>query len=63
MSLSDQGIGVDEGDLEAIFDRFRQVSRDSLREKPRGTGLGLPISREIINHYGGQIWVESEVEP
>jgi PAS domain S-box-containing protein len=60
MSLSDQGVGIDEENLEAIFDRFRQVSRDSLREKPRGTGLGLPISREIITHYGGQVWVESE---
>jgi signal transduction histidine kinase len=59
VSLSDQGIGIEEQDFEAIFDRFRQVSKDSLREKPRGTGLGLPITREIITRYGGQLWVES----
>ncbi|MFD2271156.1 ATP-binding protein [Undibacterium arcticum] len=27
--------------------------------KPKGTGLGLPISREIISHFGGKLWVES----
>lgn len=59
VSLSDQGMGIEEKDFEAIFDRFRQVSRDSLREKPRGTGLGLPITREIISRYGGRLWVES----
>ena len=59
VSLSDQGIGIEEQDFEAIFDRFRQVSKDSLREKPRGTGLGLPISREIVSRYGGRLWVES----
>jgi len=59
LSLSDQGIGIEEQDFEAIFDRFRQVSKDSLREKPRGTGLGLPITREIVTRYGGQLWVES----
>jgi len=61
VSLSDQGIGIEQQDFEAIFDRFRQVSRDSLREKPRGTGLGLPITREIISRYGGRLWVESAI--
>ena len=57
--VADYGVGIEEKDFEAIFDRFRQVSKDSLRDKPRGTGLGLPISREIIEHYGGRVWVES----
>jgi len=59
MSLSDQGIGIDERDFEIIFDRFRQVSSDTLRDKPQGTGLGLPICRDIVAHYKGNIWVES----
>ena len=59
VSLSDQGIGIDERDFEIIFDRFRQVSSDTLRDKPQGTGLGLPICRDIVTHYEGNIWVES----
>jgi len=59
VSLSDQGIGIDERDFEIVFDKFRQVSSDTLRDKPQGTGLGLPICRDIVTHYKGNIWVES----
>jgi signal transduction histidine kinase len=59
VSVHDQGIGIDEKDFEIIFHRFRQISVDHGREKPKGTGLGLPICKEIISHYGGNIWVES----
>lgn len=59
IQVADHGVGIEEKDFEAIFDRFRQVSKDSLRDKPRGTGLGLPITREIVEHYGGRVWVES----
>jgi len=55
-----QGIGIDEENFEIIFHRFRQISADHGREKPKGTGLGLPICKEIISHYGGNIWVESK---
>jgi len=61
VSVSDQGLGIQEAEFENIFDKFRQVASDTLKDKPKGTGLGLPISKEIIGHYGGNVWVESRV--
>jgi signal transduction histidine kinase len=55
----DTGIGISEADLGRVFEQFTQVG-DTLTSKPSGTGLGLPISKEIIEHHGGRIWVESE---
>ncbi len=59
LRVSDQGVGVEEKDAEIIFDKFRQVCTDTLKDKPRGTGLGLPICKDIVCHYGGDIWVEN----
>ncbi|MEO6351835.1 MAG: sensor histidine kinase [Burkholderiaceae bacterium] len=59
VTVSDNGPGVREQDQELIFDRFRQGG-DTLTGKPQGTGLGLPISREIIHHFGGRLWVQSQ---
>jgi signal transduction histidine kinase len=42
-----------------IFEKFRQVG-DTLTNRPQGTGLGLPICRQIINHFGGRLWVQSK---
>ena len=57
--VQDTGIGVAEEDRHKIFERFRQAG-DTLTDKPQGTGLGLPICREIIEHHGGIIWMKSE---
>jgi len=59
VGITDQGVGTEERDQQMIFDKFSQVATDTLKDKPQGTGLGLPICREIISHYGGNIWVES----
>ena len=58
VDVSDNGIGIAKQDQEFIFEKFRQVG-DALTEKPPGTGLGLAICREIVNHFGGRLWVES----
>ena len=59
VDVSDNGIGVAPADQELIFEKFRQVG-DTLTDKPQGTGLGLPISRQIVQHFGGRLWVRSE---
>ncbi len=58
VAVRDNGDGIDLADQQTIFEKFRQVG-DNLTEKPQGTGLGLPISRQIIEHFGGRLWVES----
>lgn len=58
VSVADNGVGISPADQAVIFEKFRQVS-DTPAGKPRGSGLGLTISREIILHYGGRLWVES----
>ena len=60
VDVRDNGAGVRPEDQRIIFEKFRQAG-DTLTEKPHGTGLGLPISRHIIEHHGGQMWVESGV--
>ncbi len=58
VTVRDNGPGISHQEQAAVFDKFRQVGdRDRHRE---GTGLGLPISRQIIEHFGGRLWVESE---
>jgi Na+/proline symporter/signal transduction histidine kinase len=60
VDVRDNGIGIDKKDHTRIFERFQQAG-NTLTEKPAGTGLGLPISREILRHFDGEVWVESEI--
>lgn len=57
--ITDQGIGISQEDQPHVFEKFMQVG-DTWTNKPKGTGLGLPISKEIVEHHGGRIWLESE---
>ncbi|MDQ5881820.1 MAG: hypothetical protein QG616_1651, partial [Pseudomonadota bacterium] len=59
VSVTDNGPGIRLEDQAVIFDRFRQGG-DAMTSKPTGTGLGLPISRKIVEYFGGKLWVESE---
>ncbi|MEO8676448.1 MAG: ATP-binding protein, partial [Casimicrobiaceae bacterium] len=58
VSVADNGPGVRALDQKMIFEKFRQAG-DTMTEKPKGTGLGLPISRQIIEHFGGRLRVQS----
>lgn len=58
VGVKDTGIGIAPEHQSKVFEKFRQVG-DTLTDKPKGTGLGLPICKEIIEYLGGRIWVES----
>jgi signal transduction histidine kinase len=60
VSVADTGVGIAPEDQARVFEQFGQAG-DRLPDGPVGTGLGLPICREIVEHHGGRLWVESAV--
>jgi len=59
IAVRDTGIGIAPEDQERIFEEFRQVGQGSA--KAEGTGLGLALTRKLVELHGGRIWVESEL--
>ncbi|MBB5438903.1 PAS domain S-box-containing protein [Pedobacter sp. AK017] len=57
VAVSDRGIGIDQADLEKLFERFYRVENNT---NISGFGIGLYLSAEIIDRHGGKIWAESE---
>ena len=60
ISVKDSGIGIAHEDLKKVFDQFQQIE-NPLNRKNGGTGLGLPIAKQLIEAHRGFIWVESEL--
>ena len=58
VEVCDNGPGVPAGQQQLVFEKFRQGGVAAHR--PQGTGLGLPISRQIVEHFGGRMWLKSE---
>ena len=58
ITVKDTGIGIPPDKLETIFQEFTQVDTSTTR-KAGGTGLGLPISRRLVEMHGGRLWAES----
>ena len=58
VDVQDSGVGIPAGEIDRIFDRFHQVKRPPGRERP-GSGLGLPISRQLVELHGGRLTAES----
>lgn len=59
ISVIDSGLGIKEEDLNRLFNAFQQVNSEATRNK-EGTGLGLTISKQLVEQMGGKITVESE---
>jgi signal transduction histidine kinase len=57
VEVQDNGPGIAPDQQEMVFEKFRQVGDEAYR--PGGTGLGLPISRQIVEHFGGRMWLTS----
>lgn len=57
LSVKDSGCGIPEDELDAIFDKYAQSSKT--QSTSGGTGLGLPISKNIVKGHKGQIWAEN----
>ena len=61
VEIQDNGSGVVAGQRALIFEKFQQGG--DAANRPQGTGLGLPISRQIVEHFGGRLWLQSVPEP
>ncbi|MCP4451509.1 MAG: HAMP domain-containing histidine kinase, partial [Planctomycetes bacterium] len=60
ITVTDTGLGIAKEELGRVFEKFHKSrTGDTISITDRGTGLGLAISQEIVEHYGGTIWVES----
>jgi signal transduction histidine kinase len=60
ISVHDQGLGIPEHELPRIFERFYRIDNSNTR-RIGGTGLGLPLTKSLVELHGGRIWAESEL--
>ncbi|HZA52179.1 MAG TPA: sensor histidine kinase, partial [Myxococcaceae bacterium] len=61
LSVRDQGVGIPSSELDAVFSLFYRSRAEGTRQTVSGMGLGLYISKEIVERHGGRIWAEGKV--
>ena len=59
VSISDTGIGIRRKDYNKVFDKFQQI--EDVEHHSEGSGLGMPISKLIIENHNGKIWFKSKL--
>ncbi len=59
IAITDTGKGINQEDIPKVFDRFSHI--ESIEHHSEGSGLGMTISKSIIERLGGEIWIESEL--
>ena len=59
ISVTDTGIGIKPEDMDKLFKEFSQLET-AYEKKHQGTGLGLALTKKLVELHGGRIWVESE---
>ena len=62
ISVVDEGIGIDAADLRRVLEPFEQVRSNRQRTLVKGTGLGLPLSKGLVELHGGRLWIDSSLE-
>jgi signal transduction histidine kinase/DNA-binding response OmpR family regulator len=58
VAVTDSGVGISPENQQRIFEEFQQIQNDAMPQQ-QGTGLGLPISKRLVEMHGGQMWMES----
>ncbi len=60
--VEDFGMGIKKEDIERLFKPFEQLTQNPYAKKYRGVGLGLALTRRLVELHGGRVWVESEID-